>query len=59
MNGTPDIYLLPLAMTFGEAAERIATAAPNAVVAAIVSERVAGLLHDGVFDDKACASCSR
>ena len=53
-EGAPDVYLLPLAMTFSEAAGELRQAAPNAVVASIVFERSSGLLHDGVFDDKAC-----
>ena len=42
-------------MTFGEAGDELRRAAPNASIAAVVSKRVGGLLHDGVFDDKACA----
>jgi maltose alpha-D-glucosyltransferase / alpha-amylase len=52
--GEADIYLVPLAMTFAESANELRRSAPNAVVAPIVSAKVSGLLHDGVFDDKVC-----
>jgi maltose alpha-D-glucosyltransferase/alpha-amylase len=42
-------------MAFGEAGEELHRVAPNEGIAAIVSKGVSGLLHDGVFDDKACA----
>jgi maltose alpha-D-glucosyltransferase/alpha-amylase len=54
-GGLSETYQLPLAMTFGEVGDELRRAAPNASVAAVVSKRVGGLLHDGVFDDKACA----
>jgi maltose alpha-D-glucosyltransferase/alpha-amylase len=54
-RGLPDTYQLPLAMTFGEVVDELRRAAPNASIATIVSKGVSGLLHDGVFDDKACA----
>ena len=41
-------------MTFGDAADELRHAAPNAIMALILSAKVSGLLHDGVFDDKAC-----
>jgi maltose alpha-D-glucosyltransferase/alpha-amylase len=52
--GTSEMYLTPLAMTFGEAADELRRAAPNAIVASILSAKVSGLLHDGVFDDRTC-----
>jgi maltose alpha-D-glucosyltransferase / alpha-amylase len=54
-SGPSETYQLPLAMTWGEEANALRRAAPNAGIAAIVSKRVEGLLHDGVFDDKMCA----
>ncbi len=53
-NGLSDTYQLPLAMAFADAGDELQRAAPNAGIAAIVSKEVSGLLHDGVFDDKAC-----
>ncbi len=53
-TGAPDRYFLPLAMAFGEAAEELRRTAPNAIVAPIASGREAGVLHDGVLDDKTC-----
>jgi maltose alpha-D-glucosyltransferase/alpha-amylase len=53
-GGLSDTYQLPLAMTFGEAGDELRRVAPNATIAAIVSKGTAGLLHDGVFDDKVC-----
>jgi maltose alpha-D-glucosyltransferase/alpha-amylase len=55
-SGAPDIYLMSLAMTFGDAAEELQRAVPYAIVAPVVSEQANGLLHDGVFDDKTCTA---
>ena len=54
-KGLHEVYLLPLAMSFAEAADELRRDAPNAIVSSIVSERGSGLLYDGVFDDKTCA----
>jgi maltose alpha-D-glucosyltransferase/alpha-amylase len=53
-GGESDVYLVPLAMTFGKAANELRYAAPHAIVASILSGKVSGLLHDGVFDDTVC-----
>jgi maltose alpha-D-glucosyltransferase / alpha-amylase len=58
-RGAPDTYFLPLAITFGEAAEELRRAAVTAVVAPVTSGKENGVLHDGVFDDKACAELLR
>jgi maltose alpha-D-glucosyltransferase / alpha-amylase len=52
--GEPGIYLIPLTMTFGDAATELRHSAPNAIVASIISAKSSGLLHDGVFDDNVC-----
>ena len=52
-DGT-DLYLLPLQMTFGEAANELQRAAPNAILAPVVSGRKSGVLHDAVLDDGTC-----
>jgi maltose alpha-D-glucosyltransferase/alpha-amylase len=54
-SGTPDVYVTLLAMTFGDAAEEIRRTAASTIVGPIMSGKVSGVLHDGVFDDKACA----
>jgi maltose alpha-D-glucosyltransferase / alpha-amylase len=54
-GGLSETYQLPLAMTFGEVGDELRRTAPNASVATIASKKVGGLLHDGVFDDEACA----
>ena len=54
-SGAPDLYLTPLAMAFGEAAEELQKTAPNAIVTPIVSGGVSGVLHDGVFDNETCS----
>jgi maltose alpha-D-glucosyltransferase/alpha-amylase len=54
-TGPPDLYFLPLAMTFGEATNELQRTAPNAVIAPILSRQGAGLLFDGAFDDQTCA----
>jgi maltose alpha-D-glucosyltransferase/alpha-amylase len=55
-SGPPDIYLTTLAMTFGDAAQEIERIAPNSIITPIVSGKVPGLLHDGVFDDETCSA---
>jgi maltose alpha-D-glucosyltransferase/alpha-amylase len=54
-SGPPDMYLLPLGMTLGDAGEELRRVAPHAIVAPIVSGNTPGLLHDGAFDDQTCA----
>ncbi|HXU20876.1 MAG TPA: putative maltokinase, partial [Verrucomicrobiae bacterium] len=54
-SGAPDIYQLMFAMAFGEAAEELRRTSPNAVITGIVSGEESGILHDGVFNDQACA----
>jgi maltose alpha-D-glucosyltransferase/alpha-amylase len=51
----PHLYLTPLAMTFGNAADELQKTAPNAVITPIVSGGVPGLLHDGLLDDETCS----
>jgi len=53
-NGTPDLYFLPLAMSFGGAENELQRKAPNAIIAPVLSQRGAGLLYDGAFDDQTC-----
>ena len=56
-SGLPDTYLLPLAMTLGEAGSELQQTAPNAVVApiSISAGKMLGVLFDGVFEDRTCA----
>jgi maltose alpha-D-glucosyltransferase/alpha-amylase len=54
-SGLSDTYQLPLAVTFGDVGDELRRAAPNASISAVTSTGVGGLLHDGVFDDHACA----
>ena len=49
-----ETYLAPLAMTFGDAVDQLRHDAPQAIVASILSAKVSGVLHDGMFDDDAC-----
>jgi len=53
-NGPSELYLLPLGMSFGEAAEELQQTAPQAIIAPVVAATKPGLLHDGVFDDNTC-----
>jgi len=55
-SGPPEIYFLPLAIALEKAADRIRENFPNAVVAPILTPDGPGVLHDGVFDDDACAA---
>jgi maltose alpha-D-glucosyltransferase / alpha-amylase len=54
-TGPPDIYFLPLAMSFADAQNELKRTTPNAIIAPVLSQRGAGLLCDGVFDDQTCA----
>jgi maltose alpha-D-glucosyltransferase / alpha-amylase len=53
-TGRSDVYLLPLALSFADAAEQLQRTSPNAVVSSVISGRESGLLHDAAFNDKAC-----
>jgi len=48
-------FLLPLKMSFGEAAERLRSEAPNAIVCPLTSRDGDGVLHDALYDSDACA----
>ncbi len=50
----PALYLVPLAMAFGDAANELSRAVPNAIVTSIISAKVPGILFDGVFSDDVC-----
>ena len=54
--GTSDTYLLPLALTLGNAGDELQDAAGQSAIASVVSGKTRGLLHDGMFDDKTCAA---
>jgi maltose alpha-D-glucosyltransferase/alpha-amylase len=49
--GEPEVYQVPLALTLGAAATELRRVAPNAIIASVLSEKMEGLLHDGVQDD--------
>ncbi len=53
-SGPSEVYLVPLAMTFGEAAEELQRVSPTAIVASVLSDQGAGLLYDAVFNDETC-----
>jgi maltose alpha-D-glucosyltransferase/alpha-amylase len=53
--GLSEVYLMPLAMTFTDAAHELQRTSPNAIVAPVVSDQGSGLLHDGVFDESICS----
>ncbi len=55
-SGLPEIYLLPLGMTFGDAAGELRHSSPNAGIVPVVSRQGPGVLHDGVFEEGACAA---
>ena len=57
--GNPDVYLVPLAMTFGDAASELRRAAPNAIVTSIVSAKLAGLLTTASSTTTCAANCFR
>jgi len=53
-TGAPALYLVPLAMAFGDEANELSRAVPNAIVASIISAKVPGILFDGAFSDDVC-----
>ena len=54
LEGEPETYVVPLAFTEHEGAERIAQDAPNAVVAHVEVGDRAGLVVDGLHDRTFC-----
>jgi maltose alpha-D-glucosyltransferase/alpha-amylase len=53
-GGLSDVYLMVLAMTFGDAAGDLQETSPTSIIAPVISDRGPGLLHDGVFNDSIC-----
>jgi maltose alpha-D-glucosyltransferase / alpha-amylase len=53
-DGKPDTYLIPLTMSYADAADELQRTSPHAIVAAVLSSEGAGLLHDAAFDDSTC-----
>jgi maltose alpha-D-glucosyltransferase/alpha-amylase len=53
---SPAVYLLPLAVALGEAADRIRESAPASVLTAVSTPDGPGVLHDALADDDTCAS---
>jgi maltose alpha-D-glucosyltransferase / alpha-amylase len=52
--GEPALYIVPLAMAFGDEANELRRTSPNAIVASVISAKVAGVLYDGIFSDHVC-----
>jgi maltose alpha-D-glucosyltransferase / alpha-amylase len=55
-GGGAETYLLLLGMMFGESADELRKATPNAVISPVISREGSGILHDGIYDDDACAA---
>ncbi len=53
-SGPPDTYLLLLAVTVGDSAEKLLHEFPNAAIAPVVSRGVQGVVHEAAFSDPAC-----
>jgi maltose alpha-D-glucosyltransferase / alpha-amylase len=53
-SGKADVYLLLLAMVFGQTADELQRTSPNAIIAPVFSDSGSGLLYDGAFNDSAC-----
>ena len=52
-SGPPETYVLPLAMSFGDAAAELRRSSPGAVIAPILSRQGAGVLYDATYQDRA------
>ena len=55
-DGDHDRYVLPLAMSFGAAADAVLAAAPASVICAVIRGQQAGILHDALADDATCVA---
>jgi maltose alpha-D-glucosyltransferase/alpha-amylase len=53
-DGDSDTYLIPLTMSYADTAAELQRTSPHAIVAAVLSTKGAGLLHDAAFDDSTC-----
>lgn len=54
--GGPDLYLMPLGMSFGAEAEQLLQHAGNSVLTQVFRGDGAGVLHDGLMRDQACSA---
>ena len=55
-EGQPEEYLVPLAMSFGDAAGNLRASARGAILGAVISHNGEGVLHDAITDDGVCAA---
>ena len=54
VSGKSDIYLMVLAMRFGDAAQDLQETSPTSIIAPVISDQGPGVLHDGVVSDETC-----
>jgi maltose alpha-D-glucosyltransferase/alpha-amylase len=52
--GESAVYLIPVALTFGEEANELRRSTPNAIVAPVVAGKATAVLHEGVLSDQVC-----
>jgi maltose alpha-D-glucosyltransferase/alpha-amylase len=52
--GHPDVYFIPLNMTFGDSVEDIQRNLQSTIVAPVISDSQLGVLHDASFQDSTC-----
>jgi maltose alpha-D-glucosyltransferase/alpha-amylase len=55
-EGTPELYLLPLAFASGEWAAKLLNETPQCIVARLTVDESAGVLYDAVYDESFRAS---
>ncbi|MGH7629772.1 MAG: putative maltokinase, partial [Gemmatimonadales bacterium] len=55
-GGEADQYVLPLAMAFGEAADRVVAATPGSVLCAVTVRERVGVCHDALVNETASAA---
>ena len=55
-QGEPDIYFLPLGLTFGKDSEQVRETAPGTILSPAIARGSPGYLHDAVSDNQACAA---
>ena len=51
-DGNPDVYLMPLSMSFGGAATELQSKWPNAILAPVRALQGVGVLHDGLLSER-------
>ena len=55
-EGTPENYLLPLSLLFGDAADTLRENSPNAIIGAVIAPSSTGVLADAMYSEEASSA---